>query len=183
MPCARANASGRPGSGGRHQQVGGPAGCGQSARLDRPGDLGREARSGLVQRVGRLPSGLQSKTRCGASRSLGSRAPSRTRRARRRRRRRPVRPGRGARTNGTCSTPAKPSSVDGGSSSRNARICEVGASKPGSSFASVRSSPGVGSGAEAVEQPLDEVDLRLGERRVEPDAARRSPCRPAASIT
>ena len=85
------------------------------------------------------------------------------------------RPDDGARTKGTCSTSANPSSVDGGSSSRSARIWEVGASTPGSRRASSRSCSGLGKRAEALEQPLDEVDLRLRERRVEPDAASRDP--------
>ena len=34
---------------------------------------------------------------------------------------------------------------------------------------------------EALEQPLDEVDLRLGERRVEPDAPSRDPM-PACDV-
>ena len=76
------------------------------------------------------------------------------------------------RTNGTRSTCANPSSVDGGSSSRSARIWDVGASRPGSRRASLRSSSGRGQRAEPIEQPLDQVDLRLRERRVEPDAPR-----------
>ena len=52
-----------------------------------------------------------------------------------------------------------------------ARICRVGASTPGSERAAASSSSGVGERAEPIEEALDEVDLRLGERRVEPDAA------------
>ena len=127
-PWARANASGSPGSGGRHQQVGGPAACGQTRALDRPRDgAGQRATAGA--RASRAPSGPQSNTRCGASGSACAiaRSPAgtlqrrggdehagrRSRTATRERRRR-------------CSTLANPSSADGGSSSRTARICDVG---------------------------------------------------------
>ena len=51
----------------------------------------------------------------------------------------------GACTKGTTSTVANPSSADGGSSSRRARICDVGARTPGSRLASRFSSSGEGS--------------------------------------
>ena len=185
VPCRRANASARPGSGGRHQHVGGPPGCGQIALSTGPRDVAASAGDGGVEvGRGRRP-GRQSKTRCGASgrlveRSLPARRPQRRgrdehagRAASRRR----------ARRTATRSTPAKPSSSDGGSSSRSARICDVGASRPGSRRASARSSSGRRQRAEAVEQPLDEVDLRLGERRVEPDAPHRERRGGAAAST
>ena len=78
----------------------------------------------------------------------------------------------GARTNGTRSTLASPSPPVGGSSSRSIRIWEVGASTPGRSRASFESSRGR-QRPEPFEQTLDEVDLRLSERCVEPHAPRR----------
>ena len=81
---------------------------------------------------------------------------------------RPVR--RGARANGTRSTPAKPSSSPA-ARARGAPASATSARGPGLLRAASRSSLGRRERAETVEQPLDEVDLRLCERRVEPDAA------------
>ena len=133
MECARANASGRPGSGGRHQQLGGPAGCGQTASSTGPltasCDAGRLPRSEPAS-----PSGVHSKSRCGAAglasasasampARASARAPTNT----------PARPpATEARANGTLSTAANPSSIDGGSSSRSARIWDVGSINHGS---------------------------------------------------
>ena len=67
-------------------------------------------------------------------------------------------------------------SAAGGPSSRNARICEVGSSTPCSRLASSPQPLGLRQRVEALEQPLlDEADLRLRERRVEPDASHRDP--------
>ena len=144
--------------------------------LDRPRDDLR-AESGAARRARPAPSGRQSKTRCGA-RGVGPRrprAPSRGCASAAAATKTPGTPSRiGSRTNGTRSTSAKPSSGAGGSSSRSVRICEVGVSSPGSRRAAAFSSSGVGQRAETLEQPLDEVHLRLRERRVEPDAARRA---------
>ena len=145
-PWARANASGSPGSGGRHQQLGGPAGCGHSALSTEPRPSATRLATPATS-ASLVPSGLQSKTRCGAPRSPRSRAcfqpgcfnaaaATKT----------PARPARdgGVRTNGRRSTARNPSSVAGGSSSRRARIWLVGPRRPGSRTASTRSSCGVG---------------------------------------
>ena len=124
----------------------------------------------------RSPSGFQSKTRCGASAVAPSRAcshPSRWSAAAATNTPAAVPFGFGARANARRSTLAKPSSSAGGSSSRTVRICDVGVSRPGSRRASSRSVRGIRERAAAVEEALDEVDLGLRERRVEPDAARR----------
>ena len=87
--ATRANASGSPGSGGRHQQIGAPPPCGQTAV-----STGPTTRRQPVTRPPRgrrpVPSGRQSKTRCGAVGSACATAslPSRLAAARRRRRRR-----------------------------------------------------------------------------------------------
>ena len=60
-----ANASGSPGNGGRHQQVGGPPGCGQSAPSTGPATRAASRLTSSSSASGGLP-GFQSKTRCGA---------------------------------------------------------------------------------------------------------------------
>ena len=71
----RANASGRPGSGGRHQQIGAPPGCGQIACVDRPGDdVGRAAASRVVE-VGRARRPAASRRRDAAAAGLDLREP------------------------------------------------------------------------------------------------------------
>ena len=52
MPCARANTRAKPGSGGRHQHVGGPAGCGQRALSTVP-PICRKTCGVVVERVHR----------------------------------------------------------------------------------------------------------------------------------
>ena len=146
-PCARAKASGRPGSGGRHQQTGGPPPCGQTAASTRPVTT-RSRRPTTSASSSTRPSGRQSKTRCGASGAASATAASQPSS--------PIapaatktpaasRPGVGRRSNGMRSTWAKPSSSLGGSRSRSARICEVGARSPGSAPGGARSSSGPGS--------------------------------------
>src|SRR5262245_28657879 len=115
MPCFLAKASGSPGSGGRHQQTGGPPPWMQKAT-----SVGPVIDGGIV--TGPSPSGLQSKIRCGALASSGwylSAALAATNT--------PAAPFDGSRSNGRFSTAANPSSSEGGSSSRKALICEVGA--------------------------------------------------------
>ena len=51
--CRRANSSTRPGSGGRHQQVGGPAACEQSAASTAPDTISRDGGRGGVELGGR----------------------------------------------------------------------------------------------------------------------------------
>ena len=67
-PLARANARGSPGSGGRHQQLGGPAGWAHSAASTRPEtSAARPATAGASASTS--PPGRQSNSRCGAARS------------------------------------------------------------------------------------------------------------------
>ena len=84
-----------------------------------------------------------------------------------------VAPDAGVRANGTCSIAMNPSSADGGSSSRSARICEVGSISHGSRLAAARICSGIGSEPNRSSSAQDEVDLRLGERGVDPHAAGR----------
>ena len=118
--------------------------------------------------------GRQSKTRCGAG-SAPSAPPARQ--PERGGRDEHARPAAGPRlaVERTRSTAAKPSSADGGSSSRDR--AHLRGRREHARLAACEGAQLLGRGqrAEAVEQPLDEVDLRLRERRVEPDAAHRQP--------
>ena len=83
------------------------------------------------------------------------------------------RPARGARANGTTSTASNPSSTVG--RLELAQGAHLRCRRHDACLAA-RELPQLvrpGERAVAIEQPLDQVDLRLGERRVEPDAARR----------
>ena len=152
----------------------GRAACEQSGGLHRAcrrSSVGRSAALAVRARPRRRP-GLQSKTRCGASgRRAASASPSRRRRSRSRDEHAgapaAAAPARTARAR----PPRSPRPTTGGSSSRSARICDVGASTPGSRRDSAPELVGRRQLAEPVEEPLDEVHLRLRERRVEPDAA------------
>ena len=175
MPCARAKARGRPGSGGRHQQVGGPAPCGQSALSIGPETRGAR-RATAAARAAESPSGLQSKTRCGAPGwpSASACSHSRTREG-----------------SGGDEHPGLPRSrlaheghvLDGGESLVARRRLELAKrthlrGRREDARLAPRQLPqlrGFGKRPETLEQPLDEVDLRLRERRVEPDAVSRSP--------
>jgi class 3 adenylate cyclase len=92
------------------------------------------------------PSGRQSKSRTAPepARSTASRQPGSSSTARATKTPAPVRSEPGSRWNVTRRRTAKPSSFDGGSRSRSARICDVGARRPGSRRASARSSSGSG---------------------------------------
>ena len=119
-PCTRANASGRPGSGGRHQQTGGPPPCGQRA----PSTWRHAARAerldrGVERRAIAVGVPVEDEVRqAGWSGAYAAAAAAATKTA--------ACPLPGARSNATRSTAANPSSSDGGSSSRNVRICDVG---------------------------------------------------------
>ena len=102
----RANASGSPGSGGRHQQLGGPARVGTQRALHRAGDRGAEAGDTGVERVLACRRGSSRRRdgarhdACAAGRSLPARLSqrrgrdedTRTRPSGRRRRARTARP-------------------------------------------------------------------------------------------
>ena len=177
MPCARANASGSPGSAGRHQQVGGPPGCGQTATATGPSTIPASFDARRPRSVAEPP-GLQSKRRCGAAGSASATSSGQ-----------PACPMTGAATN----TP-----VPARSGSRKASECDVldvdealvlggwlelaershlGRWRKQARL-SARDCLQLLRGrklAEPVEETLDEVDLCLRERRVEPGAARGHP--------
>lgn len=75
-PCARANASGSPGSGGRHQQLGGPAACRHNALSTGPETLA-ERRAATAASAFSEPYPLGQSVRRGAPRSGPSRRPRR----------------------------------------------------------------------------------------------------------
>ena len=168
-PCGRANARTSPGSGGRHQQAGGPPPWVHSA--PRPGpttaagqrrDLGRARRGAVgppvedeVRRVRALPSALP--PGCRSARP---------------RRRRPLALGRaGRRSNGTCSTRGE--ALVRGRRLELAERTHLRGRREQARLASRERPQLVGRGqrADAIEDPLDQVHLRLRERRVEPHAA------------
>src|ERR1700729_4186395 len=105
-------ASTRPGRGGRHQQVGGPPGCGQLATAA-PGSA---TSSGTCQ----------PNTRCGTDGSSTWKPGTASAATNP-----PAAPEAGSRRNGTRSTATNPSSSVGDSNCRTARSCEVGAISPG----------------------------------------------------
>ena len=171
MPWARANASTRPGSGGRHQQIGGPPPCGQTARSTGPDTTDDSAAAASARSSGE-PSGSQSKTRCGAvgrarwivSRqpcALSADAPTKM----------PARPVRGSRSNETRSIDAKPSSSAG--RLELAEHAHLGRRCHHAGLVARRRLQLLGrrERAEPFEEPIDHVDLRLRKRRVDPHAS------------
>ena len=169
-PCARANASGSPGSGGRHQQVGGPPPCEQIATSTEPESRSwRHVDAASASALRRVASRRPDEARGGRCRAAPARAS-----ARRPRRRLP--PG-----NAGTAGRAKGDPLDAGRSLRPARAARAPALR--ASAGSARARPararpfsqllGARERAEALEQPLDQVDLRLGERRIQPDTPSR----------
>ena len=151
------------------------AGVGAQRALHRAGDLRRELGDRGGERAGiaaRPPVEQQVRRDRGRARPSSPARPGR-RPPRTRRRRRPgtAAPARTAPAPG----PPIPRRPTAARARARARICDVGGSTPCPRRARTRSSSGLGSDAGAVEHPLDEVDLRLGERRVQPDAPRREP--------
>ena len=166
-PCARANASSSPGSGGLHQQTGGPAGMWADCALHRPRNLARELADGVCERIGP---------------AAGPPVEHKVRSVRG-----------GCMLHGSCrdehaaqllaaASRSNATLLDAGEALVRVRRLELaershlrrrreqpGSSRPGAE------APRESAGAEALEQPLDEVDLRLRERRVEPDATRGDP--------
>ena len=132
--CARANASGSPGSGGRHQHVGGPAPCGQSAASTGPATSAGEAGDRGVSSSA-LPSGppVEDEVRrrpvaVVRARSSTIQAPQHGRRdedpgARRRSMR-------GAHERHAAPQPPSPRRSTAARARARARICDVGASTP-----------------------------------------------------
>ena len=183
-PCARAKTSARPGSGGRHQQMGGPAGCGHNAVSTGP----RPSCRGVL-RLGRgSPCRRQGSSRrrdaARSGRSARALAPIRLRPGPlpRRRRRRVFGPMR-ARSNRDL-LDGRPALVVGRRLELAERAHLRGRCKQAglalrreSQLARRRQR------AEAVEQSLHEIELRLRERDVEPDAARWDAVPPAVSST
>ena len=74
----------------------------------------------------------------------------------------------GSRAKAMCSMLSQPSSLVGGSISRSARICDVGRAHPGAGFTQLLRRREL---AELVKQSLDEIDLCLGKRCLDPDAS------------
>ena len=173
-PCAAGERERESRSGGRHQQTGGPAGCGHSAALDRPGTSAGEGGGGGVERLAaaiRVPvvdqvgsGGRGPRQRSRQPGSSSAAAPTKT----------PARPDPGARSNGTCST-AGPALV-GRRRLELAERAHLRGRREQALFLLRRLAQLVRrrQRAEALEQPLDHVHLRLRERGVEPDAAGRN---------
>ena len=172
--AARAKASASPGSGGRHQQRRRARRVRTERRLDRAHDdrrepshvrlelLGRAARAPVEHQVGRPGRGLLHRRLPAIGRSAAAATST------------PVAGRAGsALMNAPPRRAAKPSSGDGCSSSRSVRICDVGASTPGTAARQLAQLVGSRERSEALEQPVDEVHLRLRERRAEPDAPSR----------
>ena len=173
--CARANSRGSRGNGGRHQQLGGPAAwdIARSPRGRRP-RLRRSRRRG----PGRPRRRLAASRRRGAARprspccSASFQPACSTRRRRRTRRPPRVRGGPAARRAPAPHRPIprRPTVA------RAAQRAHLGSRREHAVAApSKAAAPQGRERAETVQQAFDEIDLRLRERRVEPDAAGREP--------
>ena len=164
-----------PGSGGRHQQRGGPAACGQSAASIGPETTAARRRV-AASSAARSPSGFQSNTRCGASAQRLAEGVLPTlakQRARGDEHARPE-PCGSRRAGERPPLDAREALVIRGrlelaNGAHLRRRREQAGLTPGELAQLV----GLRERAEAVEEALDEVDLGLRERRVEPDAAHR----------
>ena len=177
-PCARANASGSPGSGGRHQQARRAAARADTAR-SRParrarprggptlGERRPSRRRGSSRRPGEVRSGRAPRARASQPGCANAAAATKT----------PAAPRRddGARSNGTVLHAGE--SLVGRRRLELAERAHLGGRREHARLTPCQLPQLLGrrQRAEALEQPLDEVDLRLRERRVEPDAASSGP--------